>query len=242
MTTPTALRPFFYYFGGKSRAAKFYPEPRYLDIIEPFAGAAGYSLRYHYKYVTLYDVYPIICGLWDYLIRVSEEEILSLPLDVQHVDDLAICQEAKWLIGFWLNQATTTPRKSISAWRRNFTGRPFWGEATRKRIASQVNSIRHWKILNTSYENIPDTIGTWFIDAPYQGVAGKHYRNRIEDYAKLGEWCRKRSGQVIVCEKAGADWLPFRPFHTILTNPGPKGKTHSEEVIWTNNTGWHTVA
>lgn len=40
------LKPFFTYFGGKYRIAPRYPKPQYNTIIEPFAGSAGYSLRY----------------------------------------------------------------------------------------------------------------------------------------------------------------------------------------------------
>jgi len=40
------LRPFWRYYGGKWRAAPRYPAPRHDLIIEPFAGAAGYAMRY----------------------------------------------------------------------------------------------------------------------------------------------------------------------------------------------------
>lgn len=35
----------FYYYGGKAGRAKLYPHPRYPTIVEPFAGAAGYSMH-----------------------------------------------------------------------------------------------------------------------------------------------------------------------------------------------------
>jgi len=38
----------------------------------------------------------------------------------------------------------------------------------------------------------------------------------------------------MVCENAGADWLPFRPFRTIKGLEGKRGGKKSEEVIWTN--------
>jgi hypothetical protein len=31
------------------------------------------------------------------------------------------------------------------------------------------------------------------------------------DYVHLGKWCMERTGQLIVCDNTGADWLPFRP-------------------------------
>lgn len=37
---------FFSYFGGKYMRSTHYPSPNYDIVIEPFAGAAGYSTRY----------------------------------------------------------------------------------------------------------------------------------------------------------------------------------------------------
>jgi len=34
----------FSYYGSKSKLAQHYPTPKYDTIVEPFAGAAGYSL------------------------------------------------------------------------------------------------------------------------------------------------------------------------------------------------------
>lgn len=101
-----AQKPFFTYFGGKYRAAPHYPKAVFDTIVEPFAGAAGYSLRYHRRRVILVDADPIIVGLWKYLIAVSPEDVRRLPLvgDDETVDNLDVCQEARWLIGFWLNK------------------------------------------------------------------------------------------------------------------------------------------
>ena len=61
----------------------------------------------------------------------------------------------------------------------------------------------------------------------------KHPSTAI-DFPALGAWCRSRRGQVIVCEAAGATWLPFRPFASIKSfGNGVKSRT-SAEVIWTN--------
>lgn len=229
------LNPFFCYFGGKWRVAKKYPVPMYSRIIEPFAGGAGYSLRYPYLQVTLYEVDVAVYGVWDYLIHASSQEIRSLPLDVKHVNDLSVCQEAKWLIGFWLNKASVSPRLSPSVWMRGGT-RPnsYWGEVIRERIALQVDKIRHWEIIHKSYQEIDNMQATWFIDPPYQGECGKLYRHKITDYASLGDWCTHREGQVIVCERSGASWLPFQQFATTRATPGIRGKSYSQEVIWTN--------
>lgn len=229
------LRPFFGYYGGKWRdALKLYPAPWYRTIVEPFAGSAGYSLRYPDCQVILCEKDPVLVQVWDYLIRVSPAEILGLP-DVPldgSVDDVIAPQEAKLLIGFWLNRGTSGPRKRPSKWMRDQI-RPgsFWGERVRQTIASQVVSIRHWKVYECSYELCPTTdVATWFVDPPYQ-FAGKHYRYGSGgiDYGHLGEWCKERPGEVIVCENGGAKWLEFEPLAHVKTT---RRQRQSEEVIW----------
>lgn len=105
----------------------------------------------------------------------------------------------------------------------------------RERIASQVCHIRHWKIVNASYEEAPDAEATWFIDPPYCAGPGACYKHRIEDYSDLAEWCIARRGQVIVCEAEHARWLPFQPFGRIKATDGCNRKGFSNEVIWTNS-------
>lgn len=117
------LKPLFPFYGSKWRDAKRYPAPG-DHVVEPFAGSAGYSVFYEPSRVTLYDKDPIIVGVWDYLIRVSSAEVLSLPdLDVgQSVDDFPLPQEAKWLIGFWLNRGSAQPKKTRTAIQRDKGG------------------------------------------------------------------------------------------------------------------------
>ena len=220
--------------------ANYYPPPTHSTIIEPFAGSAGYALRYPDRNVRLYDADPIICAVWDYLIHVRPEEIRCLPLFFSHIDELNVCQEAKWLIGFWLNKGTTQPSKSPSKWMRDYQARQpgctYWSAAVVERIASQVPHIRHWTIAQSPYANIPNQTATWFVDPPYE-KAGRAYRFHDIDYANLASWCRSRSGQTIVCENAGADWLPFKPFRVIKGLEGRRGGKRSVEVIWTNDEG-----
>src|ERR1039458_2754616 len=150
------MSPFFSFFGSKWRVARHYSTPTHPTIIEPFAGSAGYSLRYPEHQVRLYDADPIICGVWHYLIHVRPEKIRRLPLVFGHVDELDLCQEAKWLIGFWLNKGCVGPSKSPSQWMRDYQARQpgctYWSAAVVERIATQVGSIRHWTI-NKSRDN-----------------------------------------------------------------------------------------
>lgn len=228
--------PFFTFYGGKWRAAPRYPDPIHDFIIEPFAGAAGYAIRNHTKKVILIEKDPVIAGLWRYLIKATADEIEALPLIKmdQSVDDLDVCWEAKVLIGFWLNKGSAGPRKSPGAWmREGLRPKSFWGPEIRKRISGQVSGISHWVCLEGDYTEAPDLRATWFIDPPYS-EAGRIYRcsSTQIDYRRLGEWCRDRDGQVIVCENDGATWLPFKPFMAIKSTEGKRGKATSLESIW----------
>lgn len=239
------LRPFFGYYGGKWRdSLRLYAAPQHDTIVEPFAGSAGYSLRYFHKNIILCDKDPIIYGVWNYLIHASESEILGIP-DVPlngSIDDIFLSQEQRWLVGFWLNRAVAKPRKKPSSWMRSGI-RPgsFWGDRVRQTISSQLKYIRHWKVFKCSYEEAPVKINlngpaTWFIDPPYQR-AGKHYTHGSKkiDFNALGTWCRSRKGQVMVCENQGANWLWFRPSGDSRSNAGRRTGKPSKEVVWENN-------
>lgn len=230
--------PFFTYYGGKWRVAPKYPAPQHERIFEPFGGSAGYSLRHPDRKVWINDADPVIAGTWDYLVAVSEEEVLALPdLNAdQTVDDLGVCQEARWLIGWWLNKGSAQPKLRPSTFMLKYPqGGPYWGEGIRRRIASQLDAIRHWTITNYDYEELPGWSGTWFVDPPYE-LAGKHYRYGTEsvgDFDRLGRWCQAREGQVIVCEADGADWLPFEPLAVIDGTEGKQKKARARvEVMW----------
>lgn len=226
------LRPFFCYFGGKWRAAPIYPKPRFDDIVEPFAGAAGYSTLYHDRRVTIIDKDETIAALWAYLIRAKESEILSLPVEVDDVRYLNVCSEAKSLIGFWLNKGASRPSNKPSTWAKS-NKTSFWGQRVRAMIASQVSRVRHWRVVCGDYQDAPECKATWFIDPPYF-EAGENYRCSMahDEYRALADWCKSRHGQVIVCEAAGASWLPFQPLARIKANPSRNGKGRSFEVMW----------
>jgi hypothetical protein len=237
------LWPFFCLYGGKWRVAPHYETPAYPSIVEPFAGSAGYSLRYPHLDIHLNDRDPIIAGLWRYLIGVSEQEILGLPLEVEHVDSLPISQEAKWLIGFWLNKGMTAPCKTPSKWMRDgWRPNSQWGGVIRARIASQLGAIRHWRITEGSWSELETPEATWFVDPPYNNRVGRRYRYHVFNYSALGTWCRSLPGQVIVCEQQGATWLPFRTFRAIKSTEGRLRENRSAEVLWTNGPPyWRTV-
>lgn len=237
MANPLSLKPFWRYYGGKWRAAPRYPRPTYPIIVEPFAGAAGYALRYPDRAVILVEKYAVVAEIWRYLIGVAPSEIRAIP-EVWHVDDLPswVPQPGRDLVGWWLNAATVSPRKSLSIGRRRLAarGRKFegWTDATRERVASQVERIRHWRIIEGDYSSAPDMVATWFVDPPYNNSAGAYYVENAVDYSALNTWCRARRGQVLVCENAGATWAPFQPFTTFKAGVNGRG---SKEVLWKPN-------
>lgn len=230
------LHPFFSYFGSKYRLAKYYPKPKHGAIIEPFAGSAGYSLLYPDREIILYEVYDPIVELWQYLTKVTEKEILGLPLGPftkeNPIDNANICDPAKTLLGFWNTQSQTHPsRYPLSKSRGNY-----WSERKRQMLASQLYAIRHWKIEKASFDEIPQKMlnrkATWFIDPPYE-EGGKRYRFNKINYEMLGNWCKSRNGQVIVCEQDKARWLEFKPLKAECrvrnaSNDGYK------ELVWYN--------
>ena len=231
------LRPFWTFFGGKWRLAPRYPKPIHATIIEPFAGAAGYSLRYPDRKIILIDKDPLIAGMWRWLIRVSAGEVRALPrLPLSGaLDDVKWpCEEAKNLAGFWITRGAAHPNRTASAWMRDPRYIHWsWGEMSIDRIASQVNRIRHWTIIEGDYTDAPDIEATWFIDPPYV-KAGLRYRHGSDaiDFSRLGAFCQNVEGQVIVCEQEGADWLPFEFFHQAKANESVSGGKISNEVVW----------
>jgi hypothetical protein len=224
------MRPFFPYYGSTWNRARYLPPPRYPLVRERFAGGAGYSLFYDCPRVELTDKDPLIAGLWAYLMRASAAEILALPELPEVgdcVDNYAIPQEAKWLIGFWLNRGSAQPKKTRTAYSaRTDKAQLNWGGKAKERIAEQLRGLAGWTIREGNYDEGPVGECTWLIDPPYVDK-GKFYREKFSDYTALGKWCRSLSGSVIVLEGAGADWLPFASLGEFKTSLGK-----SEEKVW----------
>jgi len=185
--------------------------------------------------VILVEKYPIVAEIWRYLIATSAAEIAAIPI-VDHVEDLPSRTPtgARMLVGFCLGAGVVEPKRSMSAGMRRFRDQgkmtEGWGVGMRSRAASQVDSIRHWRVIEGDYTAAPNVEATWFIDPPYEGRAGSLYVHKSDaiDYPTLGEWCRSRRGQAIVCEADGAQWLPFRSFGVTSGTCGRQ----SREAIW----------
>jgi hypothetical protein len=100
------MKPFFRYYGSKHACAKRYGPPRYDHVIEVFAGSAAYSCYCEPPKVTLVEKDEVIVELWEYLKSVSPREIMRLPTNISHIDELPswVPTPAKSLIGFGFNR------------------------------------------------------------------------------------------------------------------------------------------
>jgi site-specific DNA-adenine methylase len=217
----------FYYYGRKKKIVKYYPKPIHDFIIEPFAGAAAYSMEYYQKNVFLFELNPKISKAWEFLIKSTPSDILNLPLlkDNQCLNDSEfdrLTEPEKYVIGLFLNPGSSTPKKSPG----NYCA---WNENNRKLLSEDVLKVKHWTIINDDYQKAADITATWFIDPPYAGNGGQYYQfgNKGFDYPALSEWVKTRNGQVIVCENSEATWMEFEPLVDIS---GQRHKT--SEVIW----------
>lgn len=235
------LPRFFPYFGAKRQHAARYPEPRHPLIVEPFAGSAGYATLHYRCDVLLIDLDPAVVATWRYLIGASVSELLALP-DVPldgTVDDVRLTPEQRCLVGWWMAHGRAKPATKPSSWMVSGV-RPlsYWGPGVRAKLAAQVPRIRHWRVVEGGYGCAPDVGATWFVDPPYVEAGRSYTRGSAGiDYDALAAWCRGRCGQVMVCEAAGATWLPFQPFGSLRASPGTGRRGRTDEVVWVSEGG-----
>jgi len=193
------------YYGSKSKLVNYYPEPEHDLIIEPFAGTAKYALKYFENDVILTELFHKIYKIWKYLQQASENDILSLP-DIGYKEKIptSLSDEERWLIGYCVGRGSPRPATmghKFNSWDKD-----------KIRIANDLHKIRHWDIRNECYTTLENQTATWFVDPPYMKMGYKYNFNGDKlNYNELAQWCKARKGQVIVCENADADWLPFIP-------------------------------
>jgi site-specific DNA-adenine methylase len=241
------MRPFFKHFGGKWRLSGKVPPPEHDTIIEPFAGGAGYSVRYGAgKRVILIDVDADTVSIWRWLIAASEADVLALPVEEvqagEDIRELGLDRAPMLLIQRWL-----TPGGSRSNWFMPPSIRLYchvkpgssWSTQTAGRIASQLPQIRDWQVIHGDYRDAPDIEATWHIDPPYIHNARGHseYDTDALDYQELGAWCKARRGQVMVHEQYGAEWLPFETLNAKTKTGGmlANGKQKRAHEVWWRN-------
>lgn len=219
------------YYGAKTNLVDLYPKPKHGLIIEPFAGSARYALKYFDRDVLLIDKYPVLVRIWKWLQSCSPNDILKLPRfkPGQTVNDFIFdCDEAKWFMGFIIGCGAERPR--IKATDRKTIARPNHINYNLNRVAGELFKIKHWQIIEGDYLAAPNVSATWFIDPPYE-FGGQAYvmSSKKIDFNSLAEWCRSRTGQVIVCENTKATWMDFKPMKK------QRGSLHTTtEAIWSN--------
>jgi hypothetical protein len=245
---PAFLRSFISYKGSKWQLAPRYPKPQRTRIIEPFAGAAGYSCLHYRHQVTLLEAHYRVADIWAYLRKASVKQIMALPDDVQAKVNINeslphLKQVERDLMGYWFDKGQPEPTYTPSNWMLTHPNDMFWPKV-KPRIASQLRYIRHWETHHARYRAIhnpedPLMNCTLFIDPPYQ-LHGSMYSqsNLMLDYDELREIILQLhwSNQIIICEGEGANWMPFEFF---CTGSRP---THSRDGDGINELVWYRAA
>lgn len=221
----------FRYYGAKNQLARWYQFPRYGIIVEPFAGSAGYSM-FHLERdkslrALLCDKCHEVIEAWKWLMSHSISDILNYPLPNlgEASSDFFIRMCSVSNAAFGCSKMKVTKRMADDFPRMI------------QRLVRLKSVMPRIEVVEASYETLPDIEATWFVDPPYQiregsSINGDGYAKgcRASDmnFEALGDWVKSRRGQVIVCEKMGADWLPFKPFR-MATN---SLDTKYCEVVW----------
>jgi site-specific DNA-adenine methylase len=215
----------FYYYGRKKQIAMYYPDPNFDTIIEPFAGAAAYSLyRDHWKKnVILVEKDERVAVIWKWLIEdATPEEILKMPdlMVGEKTSEFLHIIHAATKMAYQYKTIKVTPVLA-----RNWS-------ISKKQMANNLHKVKHWQIICGDYTEAPDVEATWFIDPPYKKDSGTGYKygSKQINYSSLAGWSLKRKGEIIFCEGEHGDYLPFR---SLKDSKGVAGKT-SKEVIFYN--------
>lgn len=217
----------FSYYGSKSKIIDHYPPPKFGKIIEPFAGSARYSLKFWQNDILLIDKYDVIIKIWLFLQNASSKDILGLPAlkNKEDIRDYNLSEDELNFCRFHIGAGLAAPQ-----WLSSSMCTYDMQKKSLKRISENLFKIKHWNIKLDNYLDLKDEECTWFIDPPYQ-FGGHKYKesNKNIDFNELSNWCKNRSGHVIVCENTKATWMDFKP---MVQMQGAMFKT--TEAIWSN--------
>ena len=228
----------FYYYGAKNTLAKYYQKPYYNTIVEPFAGSAAYSM-FHLQNNNNLNCILVekdirVYNLWKYLLTSSAKDINEYP--VPNIGD----KTSDFLIMTCAASNSISKCKTLTYTDR--IARVF--EIQKKRLLKLHNIKDRIKIYNTDYTEVDNIEATWFIDPPYQVnnlsnpktvfSNGNGYSKGCDsdslDFTKLSDFSKDRLGQVIVCEKEGANWMDFK----FLRRSKSSLNKNYNEVVWYN--------
>ena len=206
----------FPYFGRKATLAPLYPAPMYPLVIEPFAGSLAYTLHHRPERSVGIERDERVVALWHRL--ASMTEVPTPPVLGSKTDDLMV-------------KLCSYSEHSLTSGSMTVTSRMLrdWQSVHRRAIAAS-DYMRTVDYRLGTYGDAGNPTATWFIDPPYQLANRRGYLHGAAgiDYDELAEWVMTRSGQVIVCEQAGATWLPFTPLADVVSHRGVR----KSEVVW----------
>lgn len=224
----------FSYLGAKHRFARYYPAPAHDVIVEPFAGAAGYSVFWADAHqVRLYDSDPNVIALWHTLQSSSAVDVLD-DAEAQLATRDHITNPFAYMSGGGLYRvrpggSAAKSQVMVAMW-----------PGVRRRIEAALPRIANWHVECLDYTQVPIVEATWFVDPPYSSdeqSAGNRYGTghmaKGIDYPALGDWCRSLPGQVVVCEQHPADWLEFETFREHRTRLRRGDPQWRRELVWT---------
>jgi 16S rRNA G966 N2-methylase RsmD len=258
-----AYRSLFSMYGGKGAVVHRYPAPLHPVIVEPFAGAAAYSLRHGLdKKCVLFDADRRMARLWQFLLTKNAlpaaEAVIPDTIKVgANVLDLTkglrdfLAEQATWDVDPLQVEKFIEGLEELLMAQANIGTQGALGRHTqvtefaadqwhriKKRLRCFLPRMREWEFYEADYSAAdrgfpritPHT--TWFIDPPYNNSAGSRYRAKVKDYRALANWIQRLPGQVIVCENAGADWLPFRRLARGARVRARNRKDHEEAIYY----------
>lgn len=228
----------FSFYGGKSKLSHLYPPPEHAQIIEPFAGGAGYALRHYDCAVHLTELDDRVVSIWQWLLSPEIQSWVTqipatMPVGAKISESFPNGSVPPGMIEYLRSECNHGTQGARGVHDQVTTlGSNGWPRI-RPRLEYWLPRIRHWTIRHGSYETVGNRRATWFLDPPYQNPAGARYRQAQINYPALARWARSRMGQVIVCENQGATWLPFEP---LVTRRGIQSRyqvSQAVEVMWT---------
>lgn len=234
------INPLMKWYGTKFMSSRHYPAPLPdLPIIEPFAGSAGYSCRYHEHDVILYDINPVLTELWQWILNeATSESILAIPVGLPvgtDITTLGLSRGQQLLLKHWQRTNNVGPCMTTSPWGHK-SGQ--FTNSCRERLSKQIPLVKHWKFQEPDWS----IRGTWMIDPPYKynyqyGVKDFDYDKLVDNISRIPQ-----GSLVIACEavaKTGEipDYLPFEFSHSQVTS---RRKTtnnhHSKELVFVKYT------
>lgn len=245
----------FGYFGAKHGLARFYPPPEFDTVVEPFAGAAGYSCYWasqgKVKHAILVDRNEHVVALWHRLQKMTEKQLMRIecpPKGDRTTEPLIAAASGKQGMAVLAGKSRQVTDRMLHSWPR-----------LQARIARALPYIRTWDVQLEDYMSCKNVAATWFVDPPYiqrlgsgnfitagghsytTGGTGGFDSAFNGSYIDLARWSRSRRGQVIVCEQLPADWLPFGAFRNQRNGVGAGTQSTRTEAIWYRSSATATL-